>query len=226
MKTTKTLVIAALFSILCSLFPAAVHAADCTNQYGSSVDCPSNQLYVNKTVRDPITMTKFWENITSNHTPYSVGAEVEYDIAVTNQSNVTFSTVTVTDILPTGLVFKAGPGSYNASTNTLTYTLTNLGPGSANTVHSRFTATVKDASFFGNVELICDGPKVNNYVKVVGPNGQTNEDNASLCVQTKVLGVSSLPVAGFEDYIYILPFALSGLVGVGLMVKGRKKQQS
>lgn len=222
----------ALFAILFSIFHFSFFikptiAAGCTNQYGSTVECPQNHIVVNKKVRHPIDMNLFVENLTSNDTAYSPNDIVEYDIAVSNTSNVNYSTVTVTDTLPSYLTFESGLGTFDSSTNVLTYTITNLNAGT--TVHNRFTAKVKSKTSFVN-DLTCN---VDNYVKIVGPEGplrpdgtreasQTDDDTASLCVQTKVLGVTTLPVAGFEDYAFMIPFALLAMLGSGLFMTIRK----
>lgn len=193
-----------------------VFASNCTNQYGSTVECPQNHIVVNKKVRHPINMNTFVENLTSNDTAYSPNDIVEYDIAVSNTSNVNYSEVSVSDTLPANLTFDGGIGSYDSKTNILTYTLTNLNAGT--TVHSRFTAKVNAASSFAN-DLTCN---VDNYVKVTGPDGQSDDDTASLCVQTKVLGVTTLPIAGFEDYAFFLPFAVLAVLGSGLYIAQRR----
>ena len=203
------------FIVILFSMPQA-NASGCTNQYGSTVECPSNHIVINKKVRHPINMNVFVENLTSNDAAYAPNDIVEYDIAVSNTSNVNYQEVTVSDTLPMHLTFDSGPGSYNSSTNMLTYTLTNLNAGT--TVRNRFTAKVKAATEFAN-NLTCN---VNNYVKVTGPDGQTDDDTASLCVQTRVMGVTTLPVAGFEDYAFVLPFAILALMGSVLFMALRK----
>lgn len=193
---------------------------NCTNSYGTSVECPPNNIDVNKKVRHPNDVNIFVENLTSNDPRYSPGDTVEYEIAVTNNSNVTVNVVTVTDTLPTGLTFVGGPGSYNSNDRTLTYKLTNLKAGE--TVRTRFTAKVREASVFGNADITCDGEKVVNHVKATGPDGQTDQDTASLCVQTKVLGATTLPVAGFEDNAYVAVFGLIAIAGLFLIFKSRR----
>lgn len=203
-----------LLLIVYSLLVIPRAFASCTNSYGSSVECPPNRLEVNKKVRHPTDSNIFVENLTSNDARYSPGDTVEYEIAVTNSSNVDYTEVTISDTLPTGLTFVGGPGSYNSTNRILTYTLSPLKAGE--TIRTRFTAKVREAAVFGNAELTCN---VNNYVKVTGPDGQTDEDTASLCVQTKVLGATTLPVAGFEDWGWILPFAAIGLLGMVLLLR-------
>ncbi|MBP9814266.1 DUF11 domain-containing protein [Candidatus Woesebacteria bacterium] len=219
MNTKNTLLIAGLSIGFLALSATPVFAG-CTNSYGTSVECPANNLVVNKKVRHPVNMNVFVENLTSNDTAYSPSDTVEYDIAVSNTSNVDYSEVTVSDTLPSYLTFTAGPGTYNASTRVLTFTLPNLKAGT--TVHTRFTAKVAETSAFPTAnDLTCD---IKNYVKATGPDGKTSEDTASLCVQTKVLGATTLPVAGFNDLAVSLPFALAGISGLLIMANKRKVQ--
>lgn len=211
---------AALFFVLSSLFVVvapvlADEGATCTNQYGASVECPPNQIVVNKKVRFPTNVNLFVENLTSNDTAYSVGDEVEYDIAVTNTSNVNYETVTIIDILPEGLIFVSGPGRYEEKERKLTYEISNLKAGT--TVHNRILAKVTDASKFPQ-DLNCD---VVNSVRVTGPGGQSDEDAAALCVQTKVLGITTLPEAGYEDYAFIIPFLALATLGFGILAVNR-----
>ncbi|MEK7577459.1 MAG: hypothetical protein AAB492_02450 [Patescibacteria group bacterium] len=210
-----------MHSLLCSILLTlilvpSVSAVGCTNQYGSTVECPQNHIVVNKKVRHPVNMNLFIENLTSNDTAYSPNDTVEYDIAVSSTSNVNYSEVIVSDTLPSYLTFDGGPGTYNKETNILTFTLTNLNAGT--TVRTRFTAKVKSSTAFSQ-DLTCN---VVNYVKVTGPDGQTDDDTASLCVQTRVLGVTTLPVAGFEDYAFMIPFAVLAIVGSGMFMALKK----
>ena len=195
------------------------HADGCTNQYGAAVDCPTSNIVINKKVRYPTNVNLFVENLTSNDPAYSANDEVEYDVAVTNTSSVDFATVTVIDIFPSQVVFVSGPGRYEAAANKLTYELSDLKAGT--TVHNRILVKVKDASVFpANQALSCD---IVNTVTATGPGGQSDQDTSALCVQTKVLGASTLPVAGFEDNVIMAIFAAVGGMGALLFISGRKR---
>lgn len=216
MKSTHTAALISLFGALALMAPLT-HAYDgenCTNQYGTSVECPTNNVVINKKVRYPTNANLFVENLTSNDTAYSPNSEVEYDIAVTNTSTTDYATVTIIDFFPSQVSFVSGPGRYEASTNKLTYELSNLKAGQ--TVHTRVLVKIKDISLFPQ-DLTCE---VTNKVTVTAPEGRSDEDTSSLCVQTKVLGVSTLPVAGFEDYAYMLPFIALAIIGFGILAKG------
>jgi len=216
MKSKHTAALVSLLGALALMAPVA-HAYDndnCTNQYGTSIECPTNKVVVNKKVRYPTNTNLFVENLTSNDTAYSPNSEVEYDIAVTNTSTTDYATVTVIDYFPSQVVFVSGPGRYEASSNKLTYEISNLKAGQ--TVHDRVLVKVKDISVFPQ-DLTCE---VTNKVTVTAPENQSDEDTANLCVQTKVLGVSTLPVAGFEDYAYMIPFIGLAIIGSGILAKG------
>lgn len=220
MKSKHIAFLALLIPVLSSLFvPRALadEGVSCTNQYGATVDCPANRIVINKKVRYPTNAYLFVENLTGNDAAYSPGDVVEYDVAVTNTSNVNFATVTAIDVFPSQVTFVGGPGRYNQAENKLTYELSDLKAGT--TVHNRLLVKVKDASVFPS-DITCD---VTNTATATGPGGQSDQDKASLCVQTKVLGATTLPVAGFEDNLVALPFAALGVVGMALFIINKRR---
>lgn len=218
MKSIKAISLFLFTSALLTVTPAVLadynETSTCTNQYGNTVECPSNRIVINKKVRQAQNASVFVENITSTDTAYSLGDEVEYDIAVTNTSNANFPTVTVIDVFPEYVTFISGPGRYEAQTRKLTYEISDLKAGA--TVHNRALVKVKDASAFKN-DLTCD---IINTVTATGPGGQSDQDTASMCVQTKVMGVATLPVAGFEDWAFMVPFLALATLGFGILAKG------
>lgn len=219
MKSIQTISLSLLTSALLMVVPTVLadygETPTCTNQYGNSVECPPNRIVINKKVRQAQNAYTFVENITSSDAAYSAGSEVEYDIAVTNTSNVNFPIVTVIDLFPASVTFVSGPGRFETNANKLTYEISDLKAGA--TVHNRVLVRVKDASYFAH-DLTCD---VVNTVTATGPGGQSDQDTASMCVQTKVLvGAATLPVAGFEDYAYMLPFFALAVIGFGILAKG------
>lgn len=217
MRSKILLFVALLVIGYCVLGIPRAYADGCTNQYGGSVECPSTNIVINKKVRYPTNTNLFVENLTSNDPAYSPKDEVEYDVAVTNTSNVNFATVTVIDIFPQYVTFLSGPGRYEAAANKLTYEISDLKAGT--TVHNRMLVKVKDASAIG-ADIRCD---IVNTVTATGPGGQSDQDTSALCVQTKVLGATTLPVAGFEDNMIMTTFATIGGMGVLLYMIGRKR---
>lgn len=208
MNTKQAILSFVAISSLLIVTPHVLADGDCTNQYGSTVECPSTNIVINKKVRFPTNANVFVENLTSNDPAYSPKDEVEYDVAVTNTSNVNFATVTVIDIFPQYVTFLSGPGRYEVATNKLTYEISDLKAGT--TVHNRILVKVKDASAIG-ADITCD---IINTVTATGPGGQSDTDTSALCVQTKVLGTTTLPVAGFKDNLIIMAFAVIGMMGL------------
>lgn len=195
-------------------FARPAYAQSCTTQYGGTTTCVSTDLTIDKKVRDPINLNVFKENIVDGDTPYAPGAIVEYQLIVTNSSGQTFQTVTVSDVLPAQLDFYSGPGTYNAATRTLTYPITNLQSGTSNV--QRVAATVKPASAFTSGQTkFCE---IVNTARV-SAEGRSDDDTAALCVKTDILGATTLPVAGYNDLILLLPFAGMGLGGLALLRK-------
>lgn len=194
------------------LAPSRILAQSCTNQYGAAVACPPVDLTINKMVKHP-TSGAFVENIVSTDTPYSPGSEVLYRLIIKNASGETMNPVTVTDQLPGDLTFVAGPGTYatpGKPGGKLTFTLENVIAGETRTVE----VLVKVES---TTPTKCD---IVNAVKVTSParpNG--DDDTVSICV-SKV--APTLPVAGFDDLLLILPFVGTALGGLGMLKKGRR----
>jgi len=215
MKTKNIIFLASLVIFGMIAVPVLADGSSCTNQYGGTVTCPDNELVINKKVRYPTNVNLFVENLTKNDAAYSPNDEVEYDVAVTNTSDVNYQTVTVIDQFPSQVTFVAGPGRYDAAANKLTYEISDLDAGE--TVHNRILVKVKEASVFAkDVDLTCD---IVNTVNGTGPDGMSDSDTSSLCVRTKVLGTTTLPVAGFEDWMVVMPFAVIGVLGMALLIR-------
>ncbi len=203
--------------------PNQAISADCTTPYGGYGEtCVPTQISVNKQVRNPITGV-FVENLLSGDAAYSPGSEVTYKLTIYNNDTVSFGEVFVKDTLPEQL--KDGRVSddnkdqvtdqnYNASTRELTFKIHDLKAGEGREI--KVVAIVKDASNFDkNQSIFCN---IENKARVEAE-GQSNEDTAKLCVQTEVLGTTTLPQAGPEDYLPLLPFLTMGITGIALFIK-------
>ncbi len=223
MKTNHKALISSMALAAMAAFAPSVSADMCTTQYGGTVTCVPSDLTINKQVAKPVendskggptSSVVFVDNLTTTDSTFVAGAEVLYRLVIKNTSDVTFKTVTVKDTLPPYLEFVSGPGSYDASTRTLTFTLDNMGK-EERTVE--IIAKVVDASRFpAGKSLFC----VTNIAEVRAEN-RFDSDSAQICLKNGEV-VTNLPVAGFNDFALILPFAGVGLGGVALL-KGKKK---
>lgn len=185
-------------------------AQSCTTQYGGTTTCVASDLTINKQVKHP-TSGVFVENLGVSDTPFGVGSDVLFRLTIRNGSGETFNPVTVKDVLPEHLTFVGGPGTYDSATRTLTFTLTNLIAGETRTqeIMAKVVSTLPQ-----DKSMICE----QNYGEVSALNRKDN-DTSQVCMASKVLGSSTLPVAGFDDLLLILPFVGTALGGLAMLKK-------
>jgi uncharacterized repeat protein (TIGR01451 family) len=196
------------------LFAHPVYAADyCTTQYGGTQTCRPSDLLINKQVQNPVNLN-FVENLTSGDPAFSPGSNVLFQLTIQNVSGQTFNPVVVKDVLPTYLTFVSGPGTYDAPSRTLTFSLENLIAGETRNV--QIMAKVLPTTVVSD----CD---ITNYAEARADIvGRFDSDTAKFCIKTKetnVLGTTTLPVAGYNDLLLLLPFAGVGLTGIALLKK-------
>ena len=220
MNKLKTAFVLALITFaLAGFAPTSwrVHADEvCVTQYGNGqygVECVPIDVTINKQVKNPVSLI-FVENLGPTDDKFSPGAEVHFKLIIHNASSQDWSRVTVRDTLPQFLTFEAGPGTYDKNSKVLTIELENLKVNE--TQEREFLARVDDASAFAKDKtLFCE---VRNHAEV-RVDSRTDEDTADICIQTQVLGVTTLPVAGFESLALLIPFAGLGLTGFALIKK-------
>lgn len=210
---TKNIVLSLLSTFaFIALVSSPVQADTCTTQYGGTTTCVPTDLTVNKQVKNPNTNV-FVENLTTTDPTFTAGKEVLYKLIVKNSSGQTFDPITVRDTLPQYLTFVSGPGSYNAATRVLEFELTKMIAGETREIE--VLARVLEASQLpAGKTLFC----VVNTVEVSALN-RVDSDSAQVCLQNGVLGVTTLPVAGVNDLLLLLPFAGVGLGGLALLKK-------
>lgn len=215
-------------SVALFLGTTLVQAEDtCVTQYGGSqygTACNPNDLVINKEVQkigsndsngNPI----FVENVSTTDTHATAGTTILFRLTIKNNSNQTFTQVEVKDIFPPYLSYVSGGPSgtiYDAENRTMISKLENLTAGETRTM-TLTTKVVEDGSFPAGKANFC----VVNTGKVASGD-RNDEDTAQLCIKTpdvKGASTSSLPKAGVNDLMLMIPFALLGLAGVGLAAK-------
>lgn len=222
MKTNHKALVSSFVLAAMATFAPSVYADTCTTQYGGTTTCVPTDLTINKQVAKPVVETKggtqtvvFVENLTTTDPTFAPGADVLYRLIITNASNKTFNPVKVKDTLPPYLEFVSGPGTYDAATRTLAFELENMTAGETRTVEIQ--AKIVDVTKFpSGKSLFC----VTNVAEVRAED-RFDSDSAQICLQNGEV-VRNLPVAGFNDFALLLPFAGVGLGGVALL-KGKKK---
>lgn len=198
------------FGLLFTGLARPVKAQDCTTQYGGTTRCVSTQLVIIKEVKNPIT-NNFVKNLSTTDATFSPGGEILFKVTIKNTGSETFDTVTVKDIFPNFLTFEAGPGTYDSANKTLTFTLNNLTAGETRT--QEILAKVDPVNAFpADRQFFC---VVNDIIAQILE--KSAEDTSQLCIQTQVLGATTLPVAGTNDWMLIVPFLGLGAIGVILV---------
>lgn len=206
--------ILSLTGLLASVsFGAGTVFADmCTTQYGGETDCQPSDLTVNKQVKNP-SNSIFVENLTTTDYTFKPGTDVLYRLTVKNGSGETFDPITVKDTLPTYLEFVSGPGTYNKDSRTLEFKLEKMIAGESRTVEVLAKVVGAD-QFPAGKSLFC----VTNVAEASAKN-RRDSDSAQVCLQNGEVTKGGLPVAGFTDFMLLLPFAGVGLGGFALLRK-------
>ncbi len=207
---TKTIALTVIgFGLLLSTLAPRVMAQNCTTSYGGQTTCTPAQIVIVKEVQNPITGA-FVKNLSTTDATFSPDGNVLFRLTIKNTGSSTLDPVTVKDIFPKYLTFASGPGTYDASSKTLTFILNNLLSGESRQV--QVMAKIDPLSSFPSGQnFFCE---VND--SLAQASGLSAEDTAQLCIQTNVLGATTLPVAGTNDWMLILPFL--ALAGTGLVL--------
>jgi uncharacterized repeat protein (TIGR01451 family) len=191
----------------------------CNDQYGNTVPCQPTNLNINKMVQDPIS-GKYVENITTPE--FSQGNNVNFKLTVTNNSGETFTNVSVTDGVPTNLLID------DATTNLNSGVKIDVSSDKKNlTVHIDNLTVNESVDIYVFTHLVGAYPAgdsfcQDNWAKVTAsarPNGDTNF--ARFCVANNASGAKTLPTAGVEDLLYIIPSVLTGIGGLALLRKNK-----
>lgn len=211
-----------IFSVLSfvvglSFLARPVYADMCTTPYGGTETCQPSDLTINKQVENPITNI-FVENLTTTDPTFVPGSEIDYRLIIKNNSGETFNPVNVKDILPSYLTFIAGnPGNFDfdSTNHVVNFQLSNMIAGETRSFDLRFR--VSDASSFpSGKSIFC----VSNVAEVRALN-RFDSDSAQACLQNGTVTASTLPVAGYDDLLLLLPMAGVALGGFALLRKNK-----
>jgi len=176
MKLLKLLFFFLFFSLATAGIVAAQTETNCTPLYGGGTTCVSTGLVIDKKVKHPQINT-FVDNLTVNDPKYAANQSIAFRISVTNTGTADFAPVTITDALPLYLTGVTGSGSFNASNNTVTFTLDSLKAGETKSVEFQAT-TASESALPTKQGTTC----VTNKAQAQAVN-LASEDTASYCIQ-------------------------------------------
>lgn len=198
-----------IISPLTGVFADGTYGAGCTSVYGGGVNCPRvGQVLINKTVKNPSTGI-FVDNLGPADPKYRTQEVVTFQITVKNSGDQSMDSVTVKDTLPQYVDFMTGPGTYDANSKVLTFTVNNLDAGSTQTFEVK-GRTTHPAVLPADKNVICP---VN--VADAQSGDQKDHDEAQFCIEKKP-EVPMVPKAGPEMTAL---FSLAGSLLTGLFIK-------
>lgn len=222
-KAFATSLISLTFLSLAALVIASPVFAQ--NSYGGgtygTTTTPAD-LTVNKKVRTPLPPFEFRENLSETDISYKPETDVIFQISITNSGSETFEEVNVRDTLSNNVVSASVASEFNAqfSKPILFFTIKDLKPGETRVIEVTAKLAKETELTPSNRSLICEANEVH-----VSSEGRSDDDKANYCIKKEVLGVTTLPKAGPEDYLPIVPFALMGILGLKMIFRPNKKQE-
>lgn len=226
-KTINTLLLTGLLVAAFTVTPKAF--ADCQAIYGGSQNCTTSFTFsVQKLVQNPGKGGgNFVNNLSINDAKYAPSQTVNFKINVTNTSSQTIPTITIKDVFPQYLNYATGSGSFNADSNTLSFTVENLKAGETRSFG--VTGKVADALALPSDQgVVC----LINQANGTDSNGAVNASSSQFCVAKQVLGssfptvstttVTTTPATG-PEMLPIMALIPGGLAGLFLRKKSIRK---
>jgi hypothetical protein len=227
MKTaSKNILVATLSAITIINFAVPVLAGSSYGAYGGyGGSPPSDCLSIDQTVSNPaITKTiEYIDNITPQSAKYKPNQALYARIKVKNNGNEIVPNVIITNEIPKCFTYIGGPGSLNKGGNVLSISIGDMNPQEEKVNY--VTYKVGEPTCFPNQPIYC----AINKMSVQGDICNAVEDNAQLCVEPQVLGLTKggLPIDVKEtpdsgpEFGILLVGAQLALAGTGIYLKKR-----
>ncbi len=171
-----------------------------------------------QTVSPDFSTLTFVNNLAPSDPRFKPGQEVVFQIRVQNTSSVTLNNVMIKDILPANVSPVAGPGSFDNSSNTVTFVIGTLNPGDQQVF--LLDARIADQSQLpSDKSLFC----LVNTAQVFsnasnGTNNPSDQSTSQFCIEKQVAGVTSAPSAG-PEFAFLLVAGELATLGLGLYIR-------
>lgn len=180
----------------------APHAlAACSPIYGGGPTCTDTSLTIASSVANPVS-SQFVPNLGETSAKFHGNDAISFKVTVTNTGTKNLSSIRIKDTLPNVVIFLAGNGAFDSTSNTLTIPVTNLAPKESKsfTINGRIVAQ----SQFPLESTFCS----QNTVSALPSSGSEVQANSQFCM-TKI---GESPSTGPNDLILslLLPLGLLG----------------
>jgi uncharacterized repeat protein (TIGR01451 family) len=177
--------------LVLSVFTTRAQAQEnpaCQPIFGGGDSCvQEGDLALDKKLKSP-TGNDFLDNTSINDPKFAPNQPITFRLTVKNTGNRAIENITVTDTLPQYVTFTRGPGQFDRSTNTVTFTIDKLEAGQSRAVTLEAKIVAANA-IPGTTGIAC---VVNQAKATQGRN--TGSDNAEFCLQKS--GQTAAPTQG------------------------------
>ena len=197
-------------------------ADECQTKGGLSL-CPDNSVTLLKTVYDT-SKNIYAPNLTLNDTKYHAGDDIIFHITIANKSKYAISQVIIKDTFPKYMTFSSGSGSFDPTSNTLSFLVFNLKPNQSQS-YAITGKIVAVGQLPSDQSITC---VANKATATLGTN-QNLQSNAQFCIE-KVFSatkVKTSPSTGPEE-LPVLGLIITSAAGIymkKLSIKGKTSKR-
>lgn len=192
-------------------------------QYGTKPTTPGQQILIDKLVAQPGTangkggefVAVYKDNLLLSDPRYAPGDQVVFKVVVKNVSGTTLKNIVVKDTIPAYVEPMVGPGTYDAKTRTVTYTIAELKPNEENVQYMKMQIFPQN-KLPANESVI---KQLNNVE--VRVNTLQDTDSSQFFTEKQAIGVNEVPKTGPE-----LGLAFLAVQGLGLAIGLKLRQHN
>lgn len=197
--------------VFLSLFVVNSVSASCGGQYESP--CQSYSMIVDKMVQKPGT-SDYVDNLSVSDPRYKPTNNVMFKVTIKNTSTTAFGELIAKDYVPSYLTPVEGPGTFDASTRTITWNAGYFAVDEQKTYYFKMQIA-NQANLPSDKGLFCLVNKAQAW-----SNDVTDDDSSQFCIEKQVSTPPKVPSAGPEMGLIIFSGELFAL-GTGIYLKKR-----
>ena len=201
----------AITIFLTAMFVLAVPKVNANYLYGTAQ--PSRQIIIDKKLK-PVANGDWADNLSISEVAFVAEDKIDFKLIVKNSGEEELANIKVIDFLPEYVNFVSGTEGYHLENRQIEWEIDKLNPGDEKELTLQVAVAKSDQ--LPEADNYC----VTNRVRVETGTGESDEDLAQFCLETRILGAKVLPEAGAE--LVLGAVASLALAGVGLFLKKSK----
>lgn len=207
----KKIIIFSLF-VFGFLFSVSTVKADCVGQYGQyGQPCNSYSMLVDKMVLKPGT-SDYVDNLSVSDPRFKPSEYVMFKVTIKNTSTTTFGGMTAKDFVPDYLTPIEGPGTFDATTRTISWDAGSFAVDEQKTFYFKMQVN-SQSNLPDNQGLFCLSNRAQAW-----SNTTTDDDSSQFCIEKQVTGTTKVPSSGPEMGILLFSGELA-LLGAGIYLR-------